>query len=673
MKDKIAKVVTHLAEILQPGIEFKLQYLSSKLGVSKEIIRKGVDQMRANGINVVADMSTESVQLVKSSPSEKDVKPLSPVFGSRKRILLMSDAFLGSKLQQNSLVHAVIKHAEGLGVDFAIFLGNMIAGKPTSKTKQHYFLTDTEEQIQYARDNFPVSKKFKIYVINGPSDISSGKNVAEEIATGRDDLVARKDLFSEFDINGVKVIAAHSKKSGPGAYTLSYPVENLAASQIGVSEWRHTGRQNFQIMIVGGHFVGMHQPPQKEGGYHMISVPGLYNPSDMMDGEKKIGSPMVGFVVMDLIFDEKGKFVKPIVTCYNLSGYTIEKDYLEEAPKRQPSAEGEPSEDQKKVLDCLLSNSASTGALSRLIGKDKTYVEETISGLQKLGFELIRDEAKRAWKIVRDRRVEFKPINIPWTEIQANYVEYLLYGDTQIGSDNDRPKLIPKIYKLALLRKVQKILHAGDVTDGKDIYAGHSEHLVACGADNQKERMKKILVPIYKKHPEMPNTEVISGNHDMCRAYAGAGHDVVEAICDGVNALVGRKVLIYLGHDRGDSNCGRQPNKIKVRLLHPDGGIPMGRSYRLQETIRKLILVLVEEGDDIHSLAIGHLHVALFMLNNGIAGFMVPGMQGETDYLIRKALTPQIGCWVVRVCLDGVGDVISVTPEYFDEKELESM
>ncbi len=672
MKDRIAKAAMRLAEALQSGMEFKLQDLSLKLGVSKEIVRKGVDQMRANGVNIVADVSNESIKLVKSSQSEKDVKSLSPVFGNRKRILLMSDPFLGSKLQQNSLTHAVVKYAEGLGIDFAILLGNMIAGKPTAKTKQHYFLPDTEEQIQYARENWPRSDKFKTYVINGPSDIGSGKNVAEELAASRDDLVARKDLFSEFDIDGVKLIAAHSKKGGPGAYTLSYPVENLAASQAEISKWRHTGRQSFQIMIVGGHFVGMHQPPQKEGGYHLISVPGLYNPSDLMDGEKKIGSPMVGFQVLDLIFDNEGKFVKPVVTCYNLSGYTIERDYLEEMPKRQPGAEGEPTEDQKKVLDYLLLGSTSTGALSRLLGKDKAYVEETITGLQKLGFELIRDEAKRAWKLIRDRRVEFKPINIPWTEIERNYVEYLLYGDTQLGSIEDRPKLIPKIYALALLRKVMKIFHLGDMTDGTGVYRGHHMYLNAVGADAQKEKAEKILVPIYKNEPDMPPTEAISGNHDTVY-YSSAGHDVVRAICAGVNALVGRKVMTYLGKDGQNTTCGRQPKKISIRLLHPDGGIPMGRSYRLQEVIRRLVSVLVCEEDDLHSLALGHLHVSLFMLYNGIAGFMVPGMQGETDYLIRKGLKPQIGCWLVRVCLDNVGDVISVTPEYFDQKELERM
>jgi len=72
--------------------------------------------------------------------------------------------------------------------------------------------------------------------------------------------------------------------------------------------------------------------------------------------------------------------------------------------------------------------------------------------------------------------------------------------------------------------------------------------------------------------------------------------------------------------------------------MHPSGGIPYARSYRLQKVVEQIAPELKP-----HILFLGHLHAACWLpAYRNVESIMVGCFESQTPYLREKALFPLI-------------------------------
>jgi len=90
--------------------------------------------------------------------------------------------------------------------------------------------------------------------------------------------------------------------------------------------------------------------------------------------------------------------------------------------------------------------------------------------------------------------------------------------------------------------------------------------------------------------------------------------------------------------------------------MHPDGGTPYARSYRLQKIIEQL-----SPENKPNILVAGHLHIeAILPMYRNVLGIQLPCFQAQTPYLARKGLYPELGAWILEFGVDdkGMTDVL---------------
>jgi len=230
-------------------------------------------------------------------------------------------------------------------------------------------------------------------------------------------------------------------------------------------------------------------------------------------------------------------------------------------------------------------------------------------------------------------------------------------SDTHIGNQKFREDLLVKAYQICEANKVDAITHSGDVLDGMAAYHGHELELTYHGADEQEERAKLIWPSSKIK------TYVIAGSSHEWVYWDRAGHNAVKNLAKQIPNLeyIGGRVGLE-GH--------LKKNGIIVKLVHPKGGVPYGKSYRLQ----KFIEALTEEVDGAsfgaNLILVGHLHLSMAMLYKGVAALLVPCLEEQTWYLKGKQLNPWLGMWITEITLDKQGNITRFFPKYISfEKE----
>jgi len=217
---------------------------------------------------------------------------------------------------------------------------------------------------------------------------------------------------------------------------------------------------------------------------------------------------------------------------------------------------------------------------------------------------------------------------IDMSRFKGKKVRVGIVSDTHLGSQYQQITHLRALYRYFSRRKVNVVLHAGDLVCGEGLYFGHRYELFAIGADNQIE----YVVNNYPKYKGI-TTYLISGNHDAV-FQKKAGIDVVATICRR------REDMVYLGYGGADVDIGG----VKFALIHPSGGVPYARSYRAQKIIEQL-----PGGSKPHVLIIGHLHITDILPNyRNVLSIMAGCFQSQTPYLRRKGLAPDVGGYLLE-------------------------
>lgn len=198
-----------------------------------------------------------------------------------------------------------------------------------------------------------------------------------------------------------------------------------------------------------------------------------------------------------------------------------------------------------------------------------------------------------------------------------------LVADSHIGSKFQQITYLHDFYDKCRDRGVNAVLHAGDISDGCNMYRGQEYELFLHGADAQSD----YIVNNYP-HGKDFDTFFIGGNHDES-FHKGTGHDICKSVADR------RKDM----HNLGFYGAYLMFEKTRFYVMHLDGGVPYARSYRPQKIIEQF-----SPDKKPHVLLCGHLHVTDYLNSyRNVMSFLLPCFQSQTPYLRRKGLYPELG------------------------------
>jgi predicted phosphodiesterase/biotin operon repressor len=299
--------------------------INPPLGVSRETVIKLVDSLRAKHYQVELDEATKEVS-VPDIPTKEFEPTQFQYYRKVYKIGFASDTHIGSKYSQMSLLYDAYSIFDDNKVDFIIHPGDLFDGNGMYRGHdQEVFLHGAKEQREYARDNYPKSRRgIKTYVIGGQHDRSfykhQGYDILEHLCEERDDLVYRGFYKATYQIKDVIIEAQHP--GGGVSYARSYRpqkiVENMVGSLIYVE-----GVPIPHIVAFGHWHIPLHLPLYM--GVDVIACPCFQRQTPYLE---QLGlMPVVGCAIATITLDEVGKLSSTKVEFVNMNHRIIEKDY----------------------------------------------------------------------------------------------------------------------------------------------------------------------------------------------------------------------------------------------------------------------------------------------------------------------------------------------------------
>jgi len=324
----------------------------------------------------------------------------------------------------------------------------------------------------------------------------------------------------------------------------------------------------------------------------------------------------------------------------------------------------------EQVQQALLTAGTVAGA-ARLLGVSHTVVEHrmrkwglyvpdsaapTIAQAAPPEATEMSESEREAWAFAllqaRGYRLDTDSFRVTDAEFQADTTTWDgtafrvgVVSDTHLCSKEQQLTFLHDAYAYFEREGIDLVLHPGDLHAGNGkVYRGQIYDMFIHGFD---ERVEYVIE--YYPRVEGVTTKLIAGNHDLADLKE-SGHDFCRAVCDR------RPDLHYLGQ-RGAYVI---VHGVRFYLMHPDGGVPYARSYRLQKVIEQFA---PEAKPNV--LLMGHLHVVdVLPKYRNVTGLICGCFEAQTSYLKAKGLNPEIGFWVLDVTANDQG-IASVKIEWF--------
>lgn len=227
--------------------------------------------------------------------------------------------------------------------------------------------------------------------------------------------------------------------------------------------------------------------------------------------------------------------------------------------------------------------------------------------------------------------------------ITSQVWKFGLVSDTHLCSKKEKLNELYTFYHICEKEGVEVVLHCGDMVAGQGIFRGMEQEIHTFGAMNQAKY-------VIRNYPKKLKTYFILGNHDLAY-WKQNGVDIGEIISSW------REDLVCLGHWQADLEIG----SVKIRLLHPDGGMPYAISYKGQRIAER-----IASGTKPHILALGHLHTAYYFFYRNMHILGAGAFEGQTSFLLRRGINPTVGGWIIKIRTadDAKHSVVSITPSF---------
>ena len=593
------------------------------------------------------------------------------IFRPSLRIAVISNPHLGQKNQQLGLIKDFIRDF-GSELDMVIVAGGLIAGQPKVGEENHYFLTTFDEQIDYFVQNWPkLPKGKKYYILNGPSDLRSWQTVVENPDNGmtsvrrepkdvayalcdqRSDFVSLGSYNNEITITGTNnsILLWHTRREDKSIYTIGYPHQNIRNSL----RQANRARKGSQAIIVCGYHVVYASPEHTE--VQTFAVPSMISPIKSLDLEKRSISPTIGITIFDVpaTADQPFKLVPKFI---RLDPYVTTNDWQAwpDTSKLKP--------DPLKVVQALeQKGELRAGEIARVILQRETPYAKTI--LKKLLDDdiLEYDSLSRLYRLATIIRTSWIPV-VEFPKLIVKTDTDLYAADLHAAALTEYGHMIWDMLKIARAKGIKRFGMAGDLFEGTRHFKGHAQEIyLPAGMGMQRE----LVIYLFKQAKEQGLLDgiewigMISGQHDQDATKSdGSGHDDVAMLVAELNAQV-KNIFEYLGQNYGSYEL----NGIKVKMVHPSGGLPKGDTYRIQGFIEDL-----NSPTDV--LSLGHLHVPTFVIYQGVVGVQCGAFKGQDNYLAAKGKYPGLGFWTVTYGRDNQGNIVTVSPIFWRLKPARS-
>lgn len=230
--------------------------------------------------------------------------------------------------------------------------------------------------------------------------------------------------------------------------------------------------------------------------------------------------------------------------------------------------------------------------------------------------------------------------------IRGKTITFGVFGDSHIGHKSFDPKLMDYAVDEFNKRKVDFVVHTGDICEGhyENKRQGSVLELAHIGADAQTEEaikhLKRLKRPLY----------FVTGNHETNTFYKMAGFDIgkrLQAEIPGSH---------YLGIQHGEIKLD---NGQKIQVMHPDGGTAYALSYKVQKIAESL-----EGGSKPAILLVGHFHKAEYLFYRNIHVLQTATLESQTPFMKNMHISAHKGFYVVtaEVGKDGISKFI---PEFY--------
>ena len=488
-----------LLKLLKKGGK-SLTWLSNSLSMAKTTVAAMADKLAGKGYDIrfKDDSNGERIFFINTDENlYSDAIKITEI--SRKiKIAFISEVRMGTYQSQISMLHWLYKEVfERENINFVVVVGGLVVGKPVPTIRPDVLVEVVEDHdvlVRYVVNNFPLSTKFKTYIVGGRRELSmrggEGYDIIKAICSAREDLAAAGELERTFDVRGVK-IRVMSVWDDNSPKVLSYGVEKIAVQMNPAPD----------IAVFGGNHERMELPVYGKGPTLVLTVPSLH--TQMRRQARKGITPKLGCTIVELSFGEgieerKIDLAKDVsVHHINLDSYTSSNDWakgIDDVDLSNVTNGG------RLVMEWLLSEGAiSAGELSRRLAlngfqKSKIEVKELIQRLCAGGAKIHYRRDEKRFRVVREHKVRFKPLNLKYESLFSPLTKGASLACTHLNSIQEMPEVLAIAFEEAVRDGVRGFYHAGDVTDGAGDcgYRGHDKDVKYIGVDQAADHCVAI-------------------------------------------------------------------------------------------------------------------------------------------------------------------------------------
>lgn len=300
----------------------------------------------------------------------------------------------------------------------------------------------------------------------------------------------------------------------------------------------------------------------------------------------------------------------------------------------------------KSILRDLRKKTSYDGLLTKY-GISEVKLEGILQLLELEGYEFNENQDDNTRTISKKTTHNSgRTIKQPMSELE--HIKLCIVSDTHMGNKLEQRHLINKIYEEAYNRKIDTVLHCGDVVDGdyRNKRPAHPYDLFAQGASQQLDN-------VLYNYPKVEGitTYFITGSHDDTH-YLNGGFSMGKGISDG------REDMVWLGPNQAMFYAGKA--RVPILIKHPGGGCSKSLSYKPQEAINKM-----DESNKPKILLMGHYHKSYCMYYNDVYAILVPCLVDQTQFMQMNDLQNVLGAVFLDLYVNKHGDI-----EYFSYDEV---
>jgi UDP-2,3-diacylglucosamine pyrophosphatase LpxH len=290
---------------------------------------------------------------------------------------------------------------------------------------------------------------------------------------------------------------------------------------------------------------------------------------------------------------------------------------------------------EEKFINILeKKRSVSGDELCEQLSCSPNEIFDLITQFRKKGYEIVCDD--RNIILSTDITSEGEVIESP---LEDKEIIFGVASDIHFGSKACQITALNEFAEICRKKGVKYIFSPGDLCAGYNVYPGQQFDLYALSAEEQEESVILNL-------PKGFEWYVLGGNHDYSFIKRGGGHNCLLAI------EAQRPDFHYVGFD--DADIPILPG-VDLKMWHPAGGAPYSYSYRLQKGIEQVVYNELanisrdfKEKPSVRFVLAGHLHIQVQAMFGSIFGMQCGTFEGQSNYLKRLGLHPQVGGYIVK-------------------------